>query len=228
LGGTLTTHRFGNWSLAAENGLDAASNNDVVIMDADAVFTPGAIVAINEALKAGHLVVQPRVNFLEGKNVFSRLISNARTYENRFTPKAYSPGLGLKKKELLKKIGINGKIYNPKVLFGDDGYLDQKAKSKGIKIFSADAAVINHDPISLKHELKTIINFGRGQRQLEADRPRGLMAQIREEYFSQGAKEYYSGAFKQFGLATVIYMAISRLFYLIGYAAEVVQSQSNL
>lgn len=225
LGVALTTHRFGNWSLAAENGLEAANNNDVIIMDADSVFTPGAILEISQALKSGHLLVQPRVNFLAGKNIFSRLISNARTHENQFTPKAYSPGLGLKKKELMKLIGVDGKIYNSKVLYGDDGYLDQKTKSKGIKIFLADKAIIDHDPIGLTHELITIFNFGRGQRQLEADNPRGLLTQVIEEYFSAGAGVYYSAAFKRFGLITVIYMVISRLFYLAGYVTEVVKSQ---
>src|SRR3989339_63664 len=66
-GYVLTTHRYGNWSLAAENGLEAADNNDVIMMDADSVFEPGAIREIARVLKNGHHLVQPRVNFLAGK-----------------------------------------------------------------------------------------------------------------------------------------------------------------
>lgn len=215
----LAPHQYGNWSLAAENGLKATTHNDVIIMDSDATFAPQAINYISDALKKGNLLVQPQVVFLTDKNVFSRLTSNARTHENRYAPKAYSPGLGIKKQEILNTIGVDGNIYNPQVLYGDDGYIDQMAKSKGVRIFVAEKAIIYHDPISLKHELLTVLRFGRGQRQLEAE-PSGVLTQLAEEFFSPEAKIYFREAYKRYDEFTALYLILCRLTFLLGYHME--------
>ncbi len=215
-------HRYGNWSIAAEAGIKESTHNDIIVMDSDSVFAPGAIAIINQSLKMGNLVVQPTVIFLNDGSRVSKLISNSRTHENRYEPKSYSPGLGLKRRELIDVIGEEGNIYHPEVRFGDDGYLDQKIKAAGVPIFVSQEAVIYHDPIDLKHELRTAFQFGRSEAQIErvGNKCPDLWNQIQTGYFTEGAKEYYQTAMEKYGWDTALFIAFWRMFYLSGYEYE--------
>src|SRR3989338_3209879 len=51
-------HQYGNWSVSAQRGIDQATYDKVIIMDADSRFGPGAVARIDEALTDGHLLVQ--------------------------------------------------------------------------------------------------------------------------------------------------------------------------
>lgn len=215
----LAPHTYGNWSVAAETGLQAAKNNNIIIMDSDSRFTSGAITLIYKALKEGHLLVQPRVVFLIDNTWFSQLISNARTHENRYQPKAYSPGLGLKKAELIEKIGVDGHIYNQHVLYGDDGYVDQKAKAAGIDVYVAEDALIYHDPISLKHELIASFRFGQGEYQLE-ENPTSVWTQIVQGLLNREARDYLKSARDTYDGETLYFILLWRLIYIAGFSYE--------
>lgn len=218
----LAPHTYGNWSLATQTGIDWATNNDVIIMDADSVFGERSIGIINQALKDGHLLVQPRVVFLTDGSYVSRLISTARTFENRREPKSYSPGLGLKIEELTERIGIEGKIYNLSVAYGDDGDLDQRRRKAGIEVFVAENALIYHNPIRLEHELRTSYRFGVGERQAQVGKPypKTVFDILKEEFFSEGAKDYYLALYQRHGLAALFFMTLCRSAYLAGYYTE--------
>lgn len=218
-GYTVAPHVYGNWSLAAETGIEAASHNQIIMMDADSIFTTGAIGIINQALTDGHLLVQPKVTFLTDQRPLSRVISNARTHENRFQPKAYSPGLGLKRQELLEAIGVNGHIYNLNVLYGDDGYLDQRAGEKGISVYVAKDAHIYHDPIALKHELIASFHFGQGEYQLEQN-PTSIWEQVAQGFLAKDAQRYFMSANEEYGKDTVLFMLLWRLIYIAGFGYE--------
>ncbi len=226
LGYTVAPHKYGNWSLAAEAGVVAAANNHIIMMDADSTFAPGAINIINQTLLDGYLLVQPRVIFLTDKKPLSRVISNARTHENRFQPKAYSPGLGLKRQELLETIGVNGHIYNPDVLYGDDGYLDQTAKKMGIEVYVAEAAHVYHDPVGLKHELVAAFQFGRGEYQLEQD-PTSIWEQVAQGFLSQDAYQYFSAACREYGKDTLLFIWLWKLIYVSGFGYESISRQKK-
>lgn len=218
-GYVVAPHVYGNWSLAAEAGVEAASHNRIIMMDADSTFGPGAIAIINQALTAGHLLVQPKVTFLTDQRFLSQVISNARAHENRFRPKAYSPGLGLKRQELRQAIGVNGHIYNPNVLYGDDGYLDQKAKEKGIGVYIAENAQIYHDPVGLKHELLAAFHFGQGEYQLEQD-PTGIWEQVVQAFLTKDSQQYFRSAREEYGKDTALFMMLWRLIYVAGFSYE--------
>ncbi len=216
---TLAPHEYGNWSVAAETGLQAAKNNNIIIMDSDSRFASGAIVSIYNALKEGHLLVQPRVVFLIDNTWFSQLISNARSHENRYQPKAYSPGLGLKRAELIEKIGVDGHIYNQHVLYGDDGYVDQKAKTAGIDVYVAEDALIYHDPIKLKHELIDAFRFGQGEFQLEQN-PTSVWTQVVQGLLNREARDYLKSARDAYGEKTRYFILLWRLIYIAGFSYE--------
>lgn len=219
MGYKVAPHTFGNWSVAAQSGIDRATNRNVIIMDADSVFRNGSIRTIYNALQEGHAIVQPHVNFLYDNTPFSKLISATRTFENRREPKSYSPGLGLNIEELVGKIGIDGKVFNLKVAFGDDGDLDERRRAAGIDVFVADNALIDHDPVTLKHELRTQFQFGVGvyQIQQEGPDPKKTKDILADEFSSLEAKEYYFDLYNTYGIEAALFMLACRSAFVAGF-----------
>lgn len=218
----LAPHIYGNWSVAAQAGINLSSNNDVIIMDSDSIFGGGALKTINTALKEGHLLVQPKVVFLNNGNPISKVIARARTYENQREPKSYSPGLGLKVQELTKKIGVDGNVYNLSVAYADDGDLNQRRSDAKIDVHVAKNALIYHDPIALGHELKTVYRFGIGKRQAQNGKtnPKTLVDIMKKEFISRRAKEYYDNLLDKYGIQTLTFVMFCRFAYMIGFFIE--------
>jgi len=219
MGIKVAIHSYGNWSNAAESGIKVSNYNNLIIMDSDSVFEKGAIRLIYDALSAGHLVVQPQIEFLTDSTWISKIIRNSRNFENRYEPKAYSPGLGLKKRELIKEIGVNGCIYNTNVKYADDGNINKRVKENNINIFVEPRAIILHDPISLKHEIITAYRLGRGNRQGQIKK-RGFFYPIIKGFLKKGSINYLSNIYKQYGLGTTFFSVVWRLIYIYGYYSE--------
>lgn len=218
----LAPHTYGNWSVAAQAGINMSSNDDVIIMDADSIFGNGAIKTINTALKEGHLLVQPKVVFLNNGSSISKVIARARTYENQREPKSYSPGLGLKVHELTERIGVNGNVYNLSVAYADDGDLNQRRKDAKIDVHAVKDALIYHDPIALKHELKTVYRFGIGKRQAQNGKtnPKTIVDIMKKEFLSRRANEYYINLLDKYGIQTLTFVMFCRFAYMAGFFIE--------
>lgn len=219
MGIKVAIHSYGNWSNAAESGIKISKYNNLIIMDSDSVFGKGAIRMIYNALSTGHLVVQPQIKFLTDSTWISKIIRNSRNFENRYEPKAYSPGLGLKKRELIKIIGVNGCIYNINVKYADDGNINKRVKDYNINIFVESKAKIYHDPISLKHEIITAYRLGRGNRQGQ-NKKRGIFYPIIKGFLKKESVGYLSGIYRRYGIVTMLFSIIWRLTYIYGYYFE--------
>lgn len=222
----VATHPYGNWSIAAENGIKKTTNNFIIIMDSDSVFTKGAIRRIYKALVLGNLIVQPRINFLSTLSSISKAIANSRSFENQYEPRAYSPGLGLNKKELIKKLGIDGSIYNSQVMFADDGNVDKRARENGISIFVEKDAIICHDPVDLKHEIRTAYRLGIGDHQGETQSHNFLYPLVRN-FMIRDILKYYVCAFKQYGWQTGLFVIFWRVIYIVGYYRDIFSPYRN-
>ena len=216
----VATHLYGNWSIAAENGIKKTTNNFIIIMDSDSVFTKGAIRRIYKALALGNLIVQLRINFLSRCSLLSKTIANSRSFENQYEPRAYSPGLGLNKKELINRIGIDGCIYNSQVMFADDGNVDKRARENGISIFVEKNAIVCHDPVDLKHEMRTAYHLGIGDHQGETQ-PHNLLYPFTKNFMTRDILKYYVCAFKQYGWETGLFVIFWRLIYIVGYYRDI-------
>ena len=213
MGIVVVTHLYGNWSNAAETGIKVSSYNNLIIMDSDSVFNKKAIRFIYDALLAGNYAVQPQVEFLTNNSWISKILQKSRTFENRYEPKSYSPGLGLRKKELIKNIGINGCIYNLEVKYGDDGNIDKRLKEKKMIVHVEPKAIIFHDTITLKHEIKTACQFGRGDYQ-------GKLSPVVKSFFKNKDIKYLFDAYHRYGLGTMVFLIIWRFIYTYGYYSE--------
>jgi len=222
----VATHPYGNWSIAAENGIKKTTNNFIIIMDSDSVFTKGAIRRIYKALALGNLIVQSRINFMTTSSLTSKIIANSRSFENQYEPRAYSPGLGLNRKALISKIGIDGCIYNSQVMFADDGNIDKRARENGISIFVEKNATICHDPVDLKHEIRTAYHLGIGDHQGETE-SHNLLYPILKNFMNRDIRKYYVCAFKQYGWETGLVVLLWRVVYIFGYYRDIFSPYRN-
>lgn len=147
----------GNLSVTTNAALKLIKNNKFIIMDSDSFFKKDTIRQINEALNKA-LVVKPKVVFLYQKgNFFSKLAAEGRNFEYFKKPKAYSPGLGLRK-DLKEKIG--GYFYHPEVRWTDDGDLNRRIEEAKIPVFYLPRAIVYHNSVSLKKDLQSAFIYG--------------------------------------------------------------------
>lgn len=212
-------HSYGNWSNAAESGIRVSNYNNLIIMDSDSTFGKGAVGLIYKALLAGNLVVQPQIEFGVNSTLISKIIRNSRNFENRHEAKAYSPGLGLKKRELIEKIGINGNIYNIDVKYADDGNVHKRVKENNINIFVEPKAKIFHEAISLKHELITAFRLGRGNYQGQVKK-RAIYYPLTMKFLKEENLNYLFKICHQCGFATMVFFIFWRFLYGYGYFFE--------
>lgn len=212
----IVTHKYGNWSNAAETGIENTTKNNLIITDGDSYFSPKSLYLINNALSKGHIVVKPKVVFLKNGSFISSIISNIRTHQHEYKAKAFTPGLGIKKKELINLIDVNKEhLYNRKIQYADDGNLNKQIYEKNIPIFILKKAVVYHDPVSLKHECKTAFILGKGNRQADKGGNPFLLFIKRE--FSYKALVFYKLSLMRFGLTTAISLLFWRGIYYLGY-----------
>lgn len=213
----VVTHPYGNWSLAAEVGIQKTKYNKIIIMDSDSVFVRKAISTIYNSLSDSVLVVKPTIIFRHTDSRISKLISNIRTYQNEYKPKAFTPGLAVQKGELIKLIGINSNLYDTRIKYADDGNLNKRIYEKKIPIKILKSAKICHSPVSLRHEIKTAYILGKGNKL--SDGKIGTKMLIYRE-LSTKARQFYKGAYKRFGVLTALGLIVWRVIYYIGYFSE--------
>lgn len=210
----------GNLSITSNAGIKMATHDKFVLMDSDSVFGKGCIRQIYEKLRT-NLVVKPRIIFLTKKgSLLSQILANGRDFENRKKLVAYTPGLGLRK-ELAKYIG--GYFFQEKVRWSEDSELDNRIKKAGISIYDLPAAIVYHDPVTLKHELKGAFQFGVGKRQAAAFSGEEGVNFLKN--LLQGKQlKYAFDLFREKGSLTVLYMIIWKFFYYLGYYYQTVTS----
>ncbi len=214
---TVVTHSYGNWSLATEVGLQKAKNSKVIIMDADSTFEKKAVASLYRALSGNVIVVKPKVVFLYNQNYTSKLNSDIRTHQNEYKPKAFTPGLAIDQKKLLDQIGVNKHLYDVRVKYADDGNLNKRIYEAGIPIKLLNTATIYHEPVTLKHEIKTAYVLGMGNRQAE---DKFDLAKLLHEETSRNARSFYIKAYKRFGFKTVMGLLVWRIIYYFGYFSK--------
>lgn len=207
----------GNLSVTSNAGIRLATHDKFIIMDSDSVFKKRCIRKLNEKLES-NLVVRPRIVFLMQKNsLLSQVLANGRDFENRKELVAYTPGLGLRK-ELTKHIGRF--FFQEKVCWSEDSELDNRIKEAKIPICEVPEAVVYHDPVTLRHELRGAFQFGVGKRQAVVFSGEEGVSLLKN--FLQGNQLKYGLAlFREKGILTVLYMVVWKFFYNLGYYYQV-------
>ncbi len=209
------THR-GNMALTANAGIKLATNKKLIIMDSDSYFEKGTIKKIYKTLNK-YPIAKPRIEYHHNDTYISRLIAKERNYINNFFLVAYIPGLGIDR-GVLEKIG--GYIFNNQVRWTEDAELTYRLKKANIHIRPIKGAVIHHDPISLKHELKSAFFSGVGKRLSveHANRfPDEDFFNIMVNFFRLEQIKNISERVRCGGIPLAFFMAIWSFFYQLGY-----------
>lgn len=198
----------GNLSITTNAGLKLVKNKKFIVMDSDSFFKKGAVRQIDEALDKA-LVVKPKVIFLHRKsNPFSKLIAEGRDFEYSQKPKAYSPGLGLRK-ELKERVG--GYFYHPHIRWTDDGDLNRRIEEAKIPVYYLPKAIIYHDPISLKKDLQSAFKYG-------VSTMEGLKTVGKTK--SVNFPKYFGQVYQKKGFVVAVYMIFWRFLFLLGMLFE--------
>jgi glycosyltransferase involved in cell wall biosynthesis len=195
---------------AYNNGIKHASSTNILLMDSDCTFKPGAIQKIYNNARRGFLS-KGRVEYLYDSWI-SKVIANARSFHTSDIINAYSPPL-LIKKQILPHIGSY--YFHPKMCWQEDSEFDIRVKKAGLKIQYDLSAVIYHPPLKLRSDLRSAFWYGVGHRIAYVNnlkpKPKGIIRSI---------NKYLIGASTKKGLAVGIYLFCWKMVLLSGYRTQ--------
>lgn len=212
---------YGNIAKSAELSVETAEHDNVIVMDSDVYFAPGAVGLMRAAL-ATHPVVKPRLRFEDDGSFLSRLVASSRTSYNAVPNKATNPGLGLRRAEIAEKCG--GLIFNPAIRWTEDADLNYRLRANGIPVEYLPEAEVWHGPVSLKHELRCGFLYGIGKRlSVENNEGRSAPEDLSELLKKMVTPATYLAAAQRLaerGVSATVLATVWRTLYYAGYHAQ--------
>ncbi|HEY7416329.1 MAG TPA: glycosyltransferase [Ktedonobacteraceae bacterium] len=195
---------------AYNNGILHASNQKVLLMDSDCLFTKGCIRIMDTYLNQYRIV--------KGNLVFSHygfltaIVAKAREFHATDQVKAYKPPL-LFKKDIIHTIG--GYYFHPSLCWLEDSEFDFRIQKAGLAIAYDACAVVIHAPLTPARDLRSAFWYGVGKqigvRLGIHSRPTGAIASIKK-YIFEGCRRK--------GFLTGCYLYIWKLTLLLGYHSQ--------
>lgn len=215
-----TVTEYGNIAKSAEISVSEAVDDHVIVLDSDTWFLPGSIRRLRESLKSS-VITKPRIEFLTDTWISKVIASKRRPFYDRPDYPA-NPGLAFRKNELREAAG--GQIFNPDVRWTEDADLNFRLKLSGVSVSYVPEAVLMHDAITLRHELRTAFYYGIGKRlsvEQNPDRPStedfpGALLDFMKELSPSTLQE----TAYQIGVPATILSSVWRAIYLGGYNAQ--------
>jgi hypothetical protein len=208
-------HKFvitpkGNSSNTLLQGINIASNSNILIIDSDCIFLSGTIKRMLDILNETNAdIVKPNILF-ESKDFSSYLTKIERNFQYTFFNYVYGPGLLINRNKILPKVGNH--LFNPKSPFTDDGELDFRIRNSNFefKIISDTDISIIHKELSFRNHLKSYWRYGYS----EASRMIYLQQKVISFFISTLFIRYYKAIFKYPSL-TIFTALISDMIYIL-------------
>ncbi|MFH0937614.1 MAG: glycosyltransferase [Candidatus Daviesbacteria bacterium] len=138
-------------------GIEAAYNDNVLLMDSDCIFRPGTIKKLHE-LGLNYQVAKGKVVFSKN-GLISSIIASLREYTTSDQVNAYSPPL-LFDRKIVDKIGY---YFHPDLIWSEDADFDKRVKKANIPIGYNPEAVIYHKALTLSEDLRSAFFYGVGR-----------------------------------------------------------------
>jgi hypothetical protein len=151
---------YGNIAKSTELSVQEAEHDQVIVMDSDTWFLPGSIRKIREALQE-HVFAKPTLHF-ESSGPVTRAIAGKRHAFNNQPGYVTNPGLGMRRAEVADRCG--GYIFNPHIRWTEDADLNYRAGLAGLEAAYVPEAVVCHEPVTLRHDLRAAFLYGIGKR----------------------------------------------------------------
>ena len=151
-----------NLSHALQVGIERAPCDDVLLMDSDCLFEPGAIDAFRHALAAGDRareVYKGEIEFEAGGGLLGTVIARSRRQHTGRPLSAFKPPLALS-----RRIGpaIGGYFFDPRLRWKEDADLDHRIRRAGIRVVPVPTGRIRHAPLTLRADLVSSFRYGVG------------------------------------------------------------------
>jgi GT2 family glycosyltransferase len=195
-----------NRGRSVEHGIAAASHDWVLLMDADCVFAPGSVAAVERAFAQGkpsEEVYKGRLVYEPGRSRASAVISRSRTQRNGRLS-AYKPALAFSR-ELATRLG--GYFFDARLIWKSDAELDHRIRRAGLRILPAEGCVVHHAPLSLRTDLYSSFHYGVGA---------AILRCLGLGYVEP--QRSVIEAWKRDGSAAALYMTLSNQVLAAGYA----------
>lgn len=149
-----------NLGLACDMGVEAATNDLVLMMNSDCWFGPGTIRTILKEWSPGN-VITTSVRY-EGRNLRSRIIEQLQASQSENPPQAYQPGLLFDRRI---RADIGGYWFDHDIHWTEDADFHRRVVAAGMNIRLASApAVIWHRQPSISKHLRSAFRYGIGRR----------------------------------------------------------------
>lgn len=208
----------GNQAVTTNQGIEAATNDKVILIDSDCYFAPGAIQKFSVALDTFD-IVNGCVAFESNGGWLSKAIADCRGFDNSYDNPIYKPGLGIRKKIVNQ---FDGFCFNSLVPWTDDADFSYRIKSAGIITHHIEDVCVPHMPITLKKNLVSSFNYGRGDYLRHH-----FLDQRYEENFLFYEWKRYVVLFQQQPLSSIMVMLLNDFFYHCGYLYMALASLVN-
>ena len=212
---------YGNIAKSAQLSVEAAEHDNVIVMDSDVYFAPGAIRLMRAALLHSP-VVKPALRFEDDGSYFSRLVAGSRNRYNDVPNKAINPGLALRRREVAARCGEL--IFNPHIRWTEDADLNYRLQREGVPVQYVPEAEVWHGPVSLKHELRCGFLYGVGKRLSVEHNPDRIAREDPAQLFrTLTSPATYAAALeraRQNGIPATLLAGAWRTLYYAGYYAQ--------
>jgi hypothetical protein len=159
-GAEVVTAPVGAIGATTAAGVDACSNDHVVITDSDSRFSPDYLPRMHELLDrydiARGRLVTDTVPGWRGFN--TRLVARSRDHIHNHEKHMFMPGLALRR-SIAPRLG--GQLFDASLVRAVDFDFEQRARAAGCSFCFDDSVVIAHAPVQPSHDLRAAWSTGK-------------------------------------------------------------------
>jgi len=215
-----------NLAKAYNVGIEASSYENILLMDSDCIFDKGTIKKLYNGLKKAPLS-KGRIIFTY-KSLNGKIVALSREYHVTDIINAYAPPLAFNKKIKNK---IEGYFFDEDLFWTEDHEFDQRVKRVGLSIEYNPDAIIKHDELSFRSDLKSSFYYGAGYFEgiykgvtkpcfLYGGNKTLLSSMIYDMLRATAFSVLFIDVIKKKGLLPAIFMSIWMFAFSIGYYSQ--------
>jgi len=197
--------RDANLGKAFDCAINAATNDLILLMNSDCVFSPNAI-EIFYSLLQKYECVRGKIIF-QYDNSLQKIVSLNR--EQAYNGNIYNPGLAFNRK-IKDRIGY---FFDHDIHWTEDADFNRRVKAFNVNYYISDDVKIFHKPVSVMHDLKSAFRIGIGRRIAEMKNLYGTYPE-QWRFFPKFIKDQWR---KKKYLPLKVYGTIWWLSYITGY-----------
>lgn len=199
---------------ACEQGIRAARDDHVLLMDSDCVFRPGALAAFQSAVGSAPFV-RGRVVFAHTTRV-ERVVAGVRTMHTNAPSFVFKVPLMIDRRVAPL---VGGYFFDQRLTWTEDFDLTHRVRASGLAVRRLSEGVVVHEPLTPIRDLRSAWAYGTGHRQ---GTRMGLPGYNR---VGIGRVSELPSLARQVGPAMAAYALAFNLTTTIGYAAEVARER---